>query len=98
MRDVRIAAKLIVKSVVTYAALAVIVSTTMASSETITRIILSDRQVEKVLRPGDGRRTMMTLEQFRDCNPGFAQAELDTLVPAGTEIIQPPGDTTCVSE
>jgi hypothetical protein len=74
MRDVRKAAKHIVMSVVMYATLAVILSTTIASSETITIIILSDRPVEKVLRPGDGRRTMMTLEEFRDCNSSFAQA------------------------
>jgi hypothetical protein len=65
------------------------------AAETITLIILSDRTVQEVLFPGDGKTQMMSLEEFRTCNPAFANAEVDTIVQAATEIIQPIGDDTC---
>lgn len=65
------------------------------AADTITWIMLSDRTVQRVLFPGDGRTQIMSLEEFRICNPAFADADLDTVVPVGTSIIQPLGDYTC---
>jgi len=70
----------------------------VANAETITIIILSDRTVERVLFPGDGRTQMMTLEQFQLCNPFFADADLETIVSAGTEVLQPIGGGNCLTE
>jgi hypothetical protein len=60
----------------------------IADENVVTRIILTDRPLQDVLISKAGHQ-MMTLEEFHELHPQFADLDTNDIIPAGTSIIQP---------